>query len=387
MWLANLLPDAKTASSLTARTAKTSPRFSGVLTDTFHLTSAPRANRLSSMTFMGPSRDFRSRWKQNSTPKTLNCKKIFETGWRTARLCAGETYMDCPYYEQMQYLGDTRIQALSRITFRHRRWQIGEEFLNMADLSHEAEGLTESRYPAHVPQFIPGYSLIYICSPHDYMMYGGDNGFVKDKLFGDEPYSAIFQEIPERRRVPGKSALVEFHRLGGRSRMEHRHRAKRQRRMLRALWFATADGLSGCRRLGASFRHGTTGRFLRTDIARLKKAIQDKYWDAGRGLYADDSRHTNSLSTPTHWQLSPKWQREMRQIRLGRSSQQTNRWLLYRYISVLCAGSTHQSRIWRRLSVVARNMARESQTGTDPWAETSDIDGSRSDCHAWRYKS
>jgi hypothetical protein len=38
--------------------------------------------------------------------------RIWEVGWRTARLCAHETYMDTPYYEQLQYYGDTRIQAL-----------------------------------------------------------------------------------------------------------------------------------------------------------------------------------------------------------------------------------------------------------------------------------
>src|SRR5262249_31908169 len=38
--------------------------------------------------------------------------RFLDTGWRTARLCAHETYMDCPYYEQLQYVGDTRIQAL-----------------------------------------------------------------------------------------------------------------------------------------------------------------------------------------------------------------------------------------------------------------------------------
>src|SRR5665647_2315213 len=37
---------------------------------------------------------------------------IWDVGWHTARLCAGETYFDCPYYEQLQYEGDTRIQAL-----------------------------------------------------------------------------------------------------------------------------------------------------------------------------------------------------------------------------------------------------------------------------------
>jgi len=33
------------------------------------------------------------------------------TGWRTARLDAHDTYMDTPYYERMQYIGDTRIQG------------------------------------------------------------------------------------------------------------------------------------------------------------------------------------------------------------------------------------------------------------------------------------
>ena len=38
--------------------------------------------------------------------------RILDVGWRTARLCAHETYMDCPYYEQLQYVGDTRVQCL-----------------------------------------------------------------------------------------------------------------------------------------------------------------------------------------------------------------------------------------------------------------------------------
>ncbi len=39
-------------------------------------------------------------------------QRILNTGWRTARLCAHETYMDCPFYEQLQYGGDARIQML-----------------------------------------------------------------------------------------------------------------------------------------------------------------------------------------------------------------------------------------------------------------------------------
>jgi hypothetical protein len=28
--------------------------------------------------------------------------RVWDVGWRTARLCADETYMDCPYCEQLQ---------------------------------------------------------------------------------------------------------------------------------------------------------------------------------------------------------------------------------------------------------------------------------------------
>ena len=47
--------------------------------------------------------------------------KIWEVGWRTARLCAHETYMDTPYWERLQYVGDTRIQALIFVCGERRR--------------------------------------------------------------------------------------------------------------------------------------------------------------------------------------------------------------------------------------------------------------------------
>ena len=35
--------------------------------------------------------------------------KIFETGWWTARMCATDIYMDCPYYERLQYFFDVNV--------------------------------------------------------------------------------------------------------------------------------------------------------------------------------------------------------------------------------------------------------------------------------------
>ena len=37
---------------------------------------------------------------------------MWAMNWNGARIGAFETYMDTPYYEQLQYIGDTRLQAL-----------------------------------------------------------------------------------------------------------------------------------------------------------------------------------------------------------------------------------------------------------------------------------
>ena len=37
---------------------------------------------------------------------------FFPTAWRTMEMCSHETYMDCPYYEQLMYVGDTRLEVL-----------------------------------------------------------------------------------------------------------------------------------------------------------------------------------------------------------------------------------------------------------------------------------
>ncbi|HET9278087.1 MAG TPA: alpha-L-rhamnosidase N-terminal domain-containing protein, partial [Flavitalea sp.] len=75
-------------------------------------------------------------------------KKIWDVGWWTARLCAGETYFDCPYYEQLQYEGDTRIQSLISL------YVTGDDRLMrkaITDFYHSRvpEGLTQGRYPSN----------------------------------------------------------------------------------------------------------------------------------------------------------------------------------------------------------------------------------------------
>ncbi len=113
---------------------------------------------------------------------------IFDTGWRTARLCAGETYFDCPYYEQLQYAGDTRIQT--NISY----YVAGDDRLarNAIDLLNDSripDGLTMSRFPTRMHQVIPPFSLLWIGMIHDHWMFRGDKEFTKKYL--DTMYSVL----------------------------------------------------------------------------------------------------------------------------------------------------------------------------------------------------
>ncbi len=72
--------------------------------------------------------------------------KILEVGWRTARLDAHETYMDCPYYEQLQHVGDTRIQALISL-YNSGDARLIKNAISLVNDSRTAEGATMSRAP------------------------------------------------------------------------------------------------------------------------------------------------------------------------------------------------------------------------------------------------
>ncbi len=112
------------------------------------------------------------------SPEDPALERIFETAWHTARCCAHEHYEDCPYWEQMQYAGDTRIQALiSYIGSGEGR--LGRQAIRQFDESRIASGLTMSRYPANFRQQIPGFSLFWIQMIGDYVEFFQDTEVVR----------------------------------------------------------------------------------------------------------------------------------------------------------------------------------------------------------------
>ena len=308
-------------------------------------------------------------------------QKIFETGWRTARLCAIETYMDCPYYEQLQYLGDTRIQALVSL-FNSGDDRLVKNFLYMADISRSPEGITMSRYPSDIPQYIQPYALSYIYAIHDYLMYGADTDFALSLLPGAEQilnyYSKYQMEDGRLQDLPGWnfSDWVDHWKSGVAREGADRASSLMDLQLLLALrMMSEMEYFAGNNYLGSKYYN---------DADKLAGGIKAAYWDEDRKLFAnriekdDFSQHAGSLAILSGL-VKGKEAKEMAQRLLTDESldQCTVYYKFYLHEALSKAGLADNYLDW--LDIWKENLA----MGMTTWAEDSNIETTRSDCHAW----
>jgi alpha-L-rhamnosidase len=210
--------------------------------------------------------------------------KIWDISWRTARLDAHETYMDTPYYEQLQYVGDTRIQALISYTVAGDD-RLGKQALEAFNDSRIPEGITRSRYPGQLPQNIPTFSLLWIGMLHDWWMYRPDPAPVRESMEGTRAVLGWFAkyERPDGllEKLPWWS-FIDWVPSG-----ETPTYDKQGESCITTLEYLGAlnDAADLEEHLGDK---GIAGRY-RERAAHVRSAIYGKCWNAGRGLLADNS--------------------------------------------------------------------------------------------------
>jgi alpha-L-rhamnosidase len=147
---------------------------------------------------------FLERGKFSSDDESL--RSIWNVGWRTARLDAHDTYMDTPYWERLQYVGDTRIQALiSYVVAGDDR--LAKQAIEAFNNSRLPDGLTQSRYPSSLVQMIPTFSLLWVGMVHDFWLYRGDASFVRSQLHGTR---AVLDWYLDQQRPDGLMGKVQW---------------------------------------------------------------------------------------------------------------------------------------------------------------------------------
>ncbi|MEM6552622.1 MAG: hypothetical protein AAF750_10915 [Planctomycetota bacterium] len=100
---------------------------------------------------------------------------------RSLETCTHEHFMDCPYFEQLQYIGDTRLQALVAYAL------CGEDrparrAIRLFSEAQRPDGWLPSRLPCTQDQLIPGFCLAWIGMLHDLAMWRGHRAFVAERL-------------------------------------------------------------------------------------------------------------------------------------------------------------------------------------------------------------
>ena len=92
-----------------------------------------------------------------------------------------ETYMDCPFYEQLQYAMDTRSEVLYTYALSADD-RLPRQAMEAFRLSARPDGMIQADAPTQRSNVIPGFSVFYLLMVHDHMMYFGDRDLVKRHL-------------------------------------------------------------------------------------------------------------------------------------------------------------------------------------------------------------
>lgn len=107
--------------------------------------------------------------------------RIWDISKRTLLCCMYETYMDCPYYEQMQYTMDTFLQVQYTLSISADARLARKAICDFAQ-SQMPDGLMPCNTPAKFRQIIPGFPFYWILMLHSYMMYVGEPAFIRSHL-------------------------------------------------------------------------------------------------------------------------------------------------------------------------------------------------------------
>jgi hypothetical protein len=115
----------------------------------------------------------------NTSDKSL--EKIWEISERSLRRCMHETYEDCPFYEQLQYAQDARLQILYTYSVAADD-RLARKCMDDFKRAQRYDGLLNCSYPCYEPNVIPGFSIYYIMMLYDHMMYFGDDELLEDHM-------------------------------------------------------------------------------------------------------------------------------------------------------------------------------------------------------------
>jgi hypothetical protein len=288
--------------------------------------------------------------------------------------------MDCPYYEQLQYIGDTRIQALISL-YVSGDDRLMRNAIEQFNDSRIPEGLTLSRYPSNIIQLHPGFSLFWVAMVHDYHQHRSDSTFTRQFLPGIrsvldwfenriDPVTGLLGYLPwvnYMDAAPGFKAGAPPGTLDGQS-------------ALNTLLYAYA--LDRASELAAFHGQGEQAATYTKVAKRVKEAVYTQCYSPSRKLFAETpdkqvwTQHTNIMAALTDAIPVTEQQALLKQVLEDKSlipAQIYFKFYLIQALKKAGMGDLYLANMQPWENMIAQGLTTFAEKDED----------ARSDCHAW----
>lgn len=137
-------------------------------------------------------------------------QSLWDISVRTLERCMFDTYVDCPYYEQMQYVMDSMIQMLLsyRLSSDDR---LARKALYDFHSTQRPDGMITCNSPASFQQIIPAFSIYFIDMVYYHYLYFGDKSVLTEYLPTVWRILGYFDSRIDRKTgLVGKTGYWEF---------------------------------------------------------------------------------------------------------------------------------------------------------------------------------
>jgi len=208
---------------------------------------------------------------------------------RGIQMCAHETYMDCPFYEQLMYDGDTRLELLTT-SVMSRDDRLVKRAIELFDFSRRNWGFVNERFPAYLPQHSPTFSMIWALMLSDYANWHNDPAFVRARAIGLrsmlEHFGPYLNGDGLLENLPGWPFMDWVPQWNNGNAPDGVNGIS----ALNNLLYVAA--LQKSAEIEEGLGEPLLAQRLRGKAARTAGDVKAKFWDDARGLMADNLAHT-----------------------------------------------------------------------------------------------
>jgi len=307
------------------------------------------------------------------------CRRSFE-------MCVHEMTVDCPYYEQQMYPGDSRVQLaiLNALTGDDR---MARYVMTTFDADRRSDGFVAMNFPTRGTQESATYTMCWILMFGDYLRWHDDAAFLKARLPGVrnalmglalyENADGFLQNLPRWRYTDwvrgwkspeGESGVAPGSGPQGVSAIENLFY------LLCLKTVAEVDEALGEPHLAAHWR-------AKADC--LGSAVLARFWDGASGRMADTSEktsfseHAQSLAILSGILDGAQTASATEALVCGRDLAKASSYFSHYIFDALARGGRadeirRRMDVWKKFLDQGAKTTFETQT---PWT--------RSDCHAW----